>query len=200
MHQLNTEGSPSLSHEAPCEAARLYPGVSGARPISSPLASVSATPRPGALSSIGITRLRRYYDPIRHPIRPGPLLAEHQLVMTLIPPPNRASRVALIPRVYTCRRHYPGGTARCIHRSPSPTAAAFPERQAGRLPHHPFRGLLSVHCTLRPVYSPSPNRARYTGSFSHFVTSITVPIATGWNDTCRVGVSPTEKWRLCTAH
>ena len=27
----------------------------------------------------------------------------------------------------------------------SPEATAFPEIQAGRLPHHPFRGLLDVH-------------------------------------------------------
>ena len=58
----------------------------------------------------------------------------------------------------TCRRHYPGGTVGCACRSPSPTAAAFPETQAGRLPHCPFRGLLSVHCTLRPMRSLSPLR------------------------------------------
>ena len=61
----------------------------------------------------------------------------------------------------------------------SPTAAAFPEIQAGRLPHCPFRGLLSVHCTLRPMRSPSPLRTLYTRSFDRFVTSTAVPIATG---------------------
>src|SRR5437660_10410248 len=35
--------------------------------------------------------------------------------------------------------------------------------------------------------------------FSHFVTSMTAPIASGWSD-CRVGFSPTGKRRLCTAH
>jgi hypothetical protein len=35
--------------------------------------------------------------------------------------------------------------------------------------------------------------------FSHFVTSMTAPIASGWSD-CRVGVAPTGKRRLCTAH
>ena len=60
------------------------------------------------------------------------------------------------PLFRTCRRHYPGGTVGCIRRSLPPTAAAFPEIRAGRLPHCPFRGLLSVHCTLRPVRLPSP--------------------------------------------
>src|SRR3982075_2511154 len=35
--------------------------------------------------------------------------------------------------------------------------------------------------------------------FSHFVTSMTAPIASGWSD-CRVGFAPTGKRRLCTAH
>jgi len=35
--------------------------------------------------------------------------------------------------------------------------------------------------------------------FSHFVTSMTAPIASGWSD-CRVGLAPTGKRRLCTAH
>ncbi|MBF8272339.1 MAG: hypothetical protein HW380_1444, partial [Magnetococcales bacterium] len=30
--------------------------------------------------------------------------------------------------------------------------------------------------------------------------STTASIATGWNDSCRVGVSPTERMRLITAH
>src|SRR3982074_3105063 len=35
--------------------------------------------------------------------------------------------------------------------------------------------------------------------FSHFVTSMTAPIASGWSG-CRVGLAPTGKRRLCTAH
>jgi hypothetical protein len=33
-----------------------------------------------------------------------------------------------------------------------------------------------------------------------FVTSAAAPIATGWSDTCRVGIAPTENSRLVTAH
>jgi hypothetical protein len=35
--------------------------------------------------------------------------------------------------------------------------------------------------------------------FSHFVTSMTAPIASGWSG-CRVGLAPTGKRRLSTAH
>jgi hypothetical protein len=35
--------------------------------------------------------------------------------------------------------------------------------------------------------------------FSHFVTSIAAPVASGWSG-CRVGLAPTGKRRLVTAH
>jgi hypothetical protein len=35
--------------------------------------------------------------------------------------------------------------------------------------------------------------------FSHFVTSMTAPVASGWSR-CRVGLAPTGKRRLVTAH
>ena len=35
--------------------------------------------------------------------------------------------------------------------------------------------------------------------FSHFVTSMTAPIASGWSG-CRMGFAPTGRRRLCTAH
>jgi len=40
----------------------------------------------------------------------------------------------------------------------------------------------------------------YIEGFSHFVTSMTASIASGWNKSCRVGLSPTGKRRLSTAH
>ena len=49
-------------------------------------------------------------------------------------------------------------------------------------------------CTL----ALSPIRDTLIEGFSHFVTSMTAPIASGWSG-CRVGFSPTGKRRLCTA-
>ena len=40
----------------------------------------------------------------------------------------------------------------------------------------------------------------YTKGFDRFVTSTAAPIATGWSDSCRAGISPTEEPRLRTAH
>ena len=45
---------------------------------------------------------------------------------------------------HACRRHYPDGSAD-PDRASSSAPSAFPVYQPGRLPYHPFRGLLSVH-------------------------------------------------------
>src|ERR1700675_1772696 len=50
-------------------------------------------------------------------------------------------------------------------------------------------------CTL----ALSPNRDPHSEGFSHFVASIAAPVASGWSG-CRVGLAPTGKRRLITAH
>src|SRR6266581_6576058 len=50
-------------------------------------------------------------------------------------------------------------------------------------------------CTL----ALPPIRGTLSEGFSHFVTSIAAPVASGWSG-CRVGLTPTGKRRLSTAH
>ena len=82
----------------------------------------------------------------------------------------------------------------------SPAIAAFPVLWAGRLPHQPFRGLHSVRfrCSLRARQVTYVTL--YTEGFGRFVSSTTAPIATGRNESCRVGLPPTGESRLSTAH
>jgi hypothetical protein len=40
----------------------------------------------------------------------------------------------------------------------------------------------------------------YIEGFGRFVSSTTAPIATGWSESCRVGLPPTGESRLSTAH
>ena len=54
-------------------------------------------------------------------------------------------------------------------------------------------------CVAACTLALSPIRDTLIEGFSHFVTSMTAPIASGWSD-CRVGLAPTGKRRLCTAH
>ena len=85
-------------------------------------------------------------------------------------------------------------------RSYSPVTTAFPVASPGRLPHHPFRGLLSVQSNYGPHVRRVPYRTLYTRGFSRFVTSTTAPVATGRSESCRAGFAPAGKQRLCTAH
>ena len=64
---------------------------------------------------------------------------------------------------------------------------------SGRPAHCPFRGLLGIysryglHTSAVTVF-----RDTLIEGFSHFVTSMTAPIASGWSG-CRVGLAPTGK-------
>src|SRR5271163_4310414 len=75
-----------------------------------------------------------------------------------------------------------------------------PKGLSGRPAHRPFRGLLGVH----PRYGLHTRavtiyRDTHPEGFSYFVTSIAAPVASGWSN-CRVGLTPTGKRRLSTAH
>ena len=63
-----------------------------------------------------------------------------------------------------------------------------------------FEDCSAFTCVTACTLAKSPEVIRYIEGFSYFVTSITAPIATGWNKSYRVGLAPTEIRRLRTAH
>jgi len=150
------------------------------------------------LPSISITRLHQYYGPLRHPVAPGLSLTGVRLIARTIALQGFPCCVRLplpyMPPPIPRRNH------RLLFSFALPVTAAFPVLSPGRLPYHSFRGLLSVHITLRPTCLPNPLRVLYTGGFSRFVTSTTAPVVTGWNESYRTGFAPAEKRRLGTAH
>ena len=75
-----------------------------------------------------------------------------------------------------------------------------PKGLSGRPAHRPFRGLLGVHSRYGlHTRAVTVYRDSLPEGFSHFVTSIAAPVASGWS-ACRVGLAPTGKRRLVTAH
>ena len=75
-----------------------------------------------------------------------------------------------------------------------------PKTLSGRPAHRPFRGLLGVHLRYGlHTRAVTVYRDTLSEGFSHFVTSMTAPVASGWSG-CRVGFAPTGKRRLSTAH
>src|SRR6202042_3109925 len=67
-------------------------------------------------------------------------------------------------------------------------------------PERPHVRIAQRSLALRPEHSRGHLYVTcYTEGFSHFVTSKTAPVASGWSG-CRVGLAPTGKRRLVTAH
>jgi hypothetical protein len=97
--------------------------------------------------------------------------------------------------------HYPGGISGCILRSTSPSDRSLPhssEWVGFRIILFGACSTFTARCSLHA--RQVTNVTFCTEGFSRFVTSTTAPIATGWSESCRVGLSPTERSRLFTAH
>src|SRR6202162_5849584 len=72
--------------------------------------------------------------------------------------------------------------------------------QSGRPAHCPFRGLLGVYSRYGlHTRAVTVFRDTLSEGFSYFVTSIAASVASG-SSGCRVGLAPTGKRRLVTAH
>jgi hypothetical protein len=100
----------------------------------------------------------------------------------------------------TCCRQYPGAAAEHRLRSSHPAVSAFPEIAVGSACTSSFSRPARRSLALRPAHSRRHLYVtRYTEGFSHFVTSMTAPVASGWS-VRRVGLAPTGKRRLLTAH
>src|SRR5208283_4516811 len=100
----------------------------------------------------------------------------------------------------TCCRQYPGAATGRRLRSSHPAVSAFPEIAVGSACTSTFSRLARRSLALRPAHSRRHLYVTsYTEGFSHFVTSMTAPVASGWS-VRRVGLAPTGKRRLLTAH
>src|SRR5262245_25923243 len=98
------------------------------RPISRSLTACCVCLELRPLPSPSITRLPRYYEPLRHPSAPGLSLAGVRLII-----PDHAVGLPVLRALslWTCRRHYPGAAAGRNPRSSRPTVSAFPDSTVG---------------------------------------------------------------------
>ena len=157
-----------------------------------PISRLSATscvglePRP--LPSTGITRLRRYYGPLRYPSRPSLSLAGIWLRGSA---PLRSGFPRCVDlRVPTCRRHYPGGPLGSDRSWDGlfqpfpfiPSDGGLPHPSARSAPHWTFRGLLDVHSRYGLSARRAAKRPVCLEGSDGFVPSTAAPIATGWSD------------------
>jgi hypothetical protein len=97
-------------------------------PISRSLATSCVCLELRSLPSTGITRLQRYYEPLRHPRAPGLSLTGVRLVI-----PDHALGLPVLRALSlcTCCRQYPGAAAGRSRRSFNPAVSAFPDMAVG---------------------------------------------------------------------
>jgi hypothetical protein len=81
-----------------------------------------------------------------------------------------------------------------------PAVSAFPDRVVGSACASTFSRFARRSLALRPAHSRCHQFVtRITEGFNRFVTSTIAPVASGWS-ICRVGLTPTGKRHLFTAH
>ena len=96
----------------------------------------------------------------------------------------------------TCCRHYPGAAAGRRPRSSHPAVSAFPDNVVGSACTSSFSRIAQRSLALRPAHLRRHLYVTcYTEGSSHFVTSMTAPVASGWSG-CRVGLAPLESTAL----
>ncbi len=82
-----------------------------------------------------------------------------------------------------------------------PQDVGLPRFDVGSASAKTFRGLLGVHCTLRPACSLSPQGTLFLEVLqSKSLPPSAASSATGRSDRNRVGITPTENQCLSTAH
>src|SRR5271163_3551182 len=170
---------PSLSRVTPSAASEHFLELLGC-PISRSLTTCCVYLELRSLPSTGIARLQRYYEPLRRPRAPDLSLAGVRLI---IPRPRLGvSRVAYAFLVYMLSP-IPRRSDWAYHFAHSPIRVSLPRygRRVG------LRIVLFEACSAFTrvtacTLALSPIRDTLTEGFSHFVTSMTAPVASGWSD------------------
>jgi hypothetical protein len=165
-------------------------------PLPFVVASCVRLPRRPLPSTAG-TRLLQYYQPLRHPKRPGPSLACCQLIRTAIP--AGTSRVSPGPLCWHAVAHTPAGRMEFI-RSYDSIRFGLPRNPGGSAPALVFSRPAQRSLTLPPARSPSRLATLCTRGFRSLVASTAARIATGRSEPVPGRVTPAVDQRLFTAH
>src|SRR6185369_5789767 len=114
---------PSLCRATPSATSEHLVELLGSSPIPRSFVASCVSFQLRLLPFTGVTRLHRYYEPLRHPSQPGRSLASCQLIHTAIT--AGTSRVAYGPLCLHAVANTPAGLMEFV-RSYDPTTSAFP--------------------------------------------------------------------------
>src|SRR5664279_523066 len=175
---LGQDFTPSLSRATPSAVSEHSSEFIGC-PISRSFTTYCVCLELRSLPSTGVTRLQRYYEPLRHPRAPGLSLTGFRLIVVdhaLGLPVFRALSLC------TCCRQYPGVASGRITSLISSRRISLP-RYGSRVGLHIvlFEACAAFTRVAACTLALSPIRDTLIEGFSHFVTSMTAPIASGWS-------------------
>ena len=172
-------------------------GLPGSSPIPRSLVALRVSLQLRPLPSTGVTRLPRYYGPLRHPTRPGLALTSCRLTIC---DHRWGFPCCVCSPLPACRRQYPGRTAQPV-RSYCCIGVGLPRTKGGSAPALPVSRPAQRSLALRPACSPSRlcdllhrrlQRLRYLHRcFDCYRAERT---------SSRAGLPPAVDQRLCTAH
>jgi hypothetical protein len=123
-HKSDSRLLPSLSRATP-SAVSEHPSELIGCPIPRSLTTSCVRLELRSLPSPGVTRLQRYYEPLRLPTAPGLSLTGVRLT---IPDPAEGAPVLRMLSLCTCCRHYPGAAAGRIVFAQSPSRVSLPRK------------------------------------------------------------------------
>ena len=139
---LGQDFTPLLSRATPSAVSEHSSELIGC-PISRSLTTCCVCLELRSLPSAGITRLQRYYEPLRHPRAPGLSLTGFRLVIDLTTLWGFPCCVRF-PCVHAVATT-PAQRLGVLFRSFTQPCQPSPKGLSGRPAHRPFRGLLGVH-------------------------------------------------------
>ena len=146
---LGQDFTPSLSRATPSAVSEHSSELIGC-PISRSFPTYCVCLELRSLPSTGITRLQRYYEPLRHPKAPGLsltgfrlVLADHALGLPVL------RTLSCVHAVATTPAQRLGVLLRSLH----PAVSAFPERVVGSACASSFSRLARRSLALRPAHS-----------------------------------------------
>src|SRR4029077_9804840 len=163
-----------LSRVTPSAVSERFSELIGC-PISKSLTTCCVCLELRSLPSTGVTRFPRYSEPLRHPRAPSLSLTSVRLVIS-----DHALRLPVLRTLSLCTAVATTPTQRpgVLFRSFTLPYQPSPIILSGRPAHCPFRGLLGVHSRYGlHTRAVTVFRDPLSEGFSHFVTSMTAPVA-----------------------
>src|SRR5260221_13221582 len=151
-HSSQSWALPSLFRSTPFETSEHSMDLLGSSPIPRSFVASCVSFQLRLLPFTGVTRLRQYYEPLRHPSQPGLSLTSCQLIHTAIT--AGTSRVAYGPHCLHAVANTPAGLMELV-RSYRSTNFGLPTNRGGSAPALSVLGPVHRSLTLRPACRPS---------------------------------------------